>query len=152
MSSLRYSEKIIMRLTRHTLLALGSAMLALSASPLAAQQELPLQVTRGFDAYIAFPDTLIPVLAGVTDKASADASAPQLRQQLEKLYELRTGLQGITSLSPAQQKLVKSRYEKQMRVRWGEVYSHIFRLQNAKCYGSAEFSQVFRLMCMMLLK
>ncbi len=134
------------------MLALVSAVVMLSAVPLAAQQELPLQMTRGFDAYIAFPDTLIPVLAGVTDKASADAAAPQLRKQLEKLYELRTGLQGITKLSPAQQKLVKSRYEKQMRERWGEVYTHIFRLQNTKCYGSAEFTQVFRLMCMMLLK
>lgn len=129
----------------------GTALL--TAVPLsAAETALPPHVTQGFEAYIAYPDSLLPVLESVQDTASAEAAVPSLRQQLEKLYDVRSGLQGINSLSAEQQMSIRQHYEKRMRQRWGAVYEQIFRLQNVKCYRSQNFSRMFRLLCMMLQK
>lgn len=130
-----------------------SSAALLTAAPLSADEaSLPPRVVQGFEAYIAYPDSLLPVLESVQDTASAEAAVPQLRRQLEKLYDVRSGLQGISTLSAEQQKSIKRRYETRMRQRWGAVYEQIFRLQNAECYRSRNFSQMFRLLCMMLQK
>ena len=124
--------------------------LLLSAAPVSAQEALPTHITNLFDAYVKLPDTLVPVLRNVNDKASATAEAPKLRAELEKLYQIRESLKKVSSLTPQQNELVRNRYEQTMREQWGKVYSEMFRLQREKCYGSPEFSRLYRIMCMML--
>lgn len=123
----------------------------LSAAPLAAAQEpLPSHITHLFDSYVKLPESLVPVLRSVNDKSGATAAAPELRAELEKLYAIRESLKKVSSLTPQQNELVRNRYEQVMREQWGKVYTEVFRLQREKCYGSAEFTRLFRIMCMML--
>ncbi len=121
-----------------------------AAEPAAAVSTLPAEMVQAFEAYIALPDTLEPALLAAQDKASADAAAPQLRQALEKLYDTRTQMQAVKTLTPEQSQEVQQRYALPMRRQWGRVYAQVFRLQKAQCYGSAAFAENFRLMCMML--
>lgn len=122
----------------------------LSAAPLAAQESLPSHITNLFDSYVKLPDSLVPVLRSVNDKDGATAAAPKLRAELEKLYAIRESLRKVSSLTPRQNELVRNRYEQAMREQWGKVYTEMFRLQREKCYGSAEFTRLYRIMCMML--
>lgn len=122
----------------------------LSAAPLAAQESLPSHITNLFDSYVKLPDSLVPVLRSVNDKEGATAAAPKLRAELEKLYAIRESLRKVSSLTPWQNELVRNRYEQAMREQWGKVYTEMFRLQREKCYGSAEFTRLYRIMCMML--
>ncbi len=122
----------------------------LSAAPLAAQDSLPSHITNLFDSYVKLPDSLVPVLRSVNDKDGATAAAPKLRAELEKLYAIRESLRKVSSLTPQQNELVRNRYERAMREQWGKVYTEMFRLQREKCYGSAEFTRLYRIMCMML--
>ena len=122
----------------------------LSAAPLAAQDSLPSHITNLFDSYVKLPDSLVPVLRSVNDKDGATAAAPKLRAELEKLYAIRESLRKVSSLTPRQNELVRNRYERAMREQWGKVYTEMFRLQREKCYGSAEFTRLYRIMCMML--
>ncbi len=122
----------------------------LSAAPLAAQDSLPSHITNLFDSYVKLPDSLVPVLRSVNDKDGATAAAPKLREELEKLYAIRESLRKVSSLTPRQNELVRNRYEQAMREQWGKVYTEMFRLQREKCYGSAEFTRLYRIMCMML--
>lgn len=122
----------------------------LSAAPLAAQEALPSHITNLFDSYVKLPDSLVPVLRSVNDKDGATAAAPKLRAELEKLYDIRESLRKVSSLTPRQNELVRNRYEQAMREQWGKVYTEMFRLQREKCYGSAEFTRLYRIMCMML--
>ena len=122
----------------------------LSAAPLAAQDSLPSHITNLFDSYVKLPDSLVPVLRSVNDKDGATAAAPRLRAELEKLYAIRESLRKVSSLTPQQNELVRNRYEQAMREQWGKVYTEMFRLQREKCYGSAEFTRLYRIMCMML--
>lgn len=122
----------------------------LSAAPLAAQDSLPSHITNLFDSYVKLPDSLVPVLRSVNDKDGATAAAPKLRAELEKLYAIRESLRKVSSLTPRQNELVRNRYEQAMREQWGKVYTEMFRLQREKCYGSAEFTRLYRIMCMML--
>lgn len=122
----------------------------LFAAPIVAQEVLPSHITDLFDSYVKLPDTLVPVLRSTNDKASATAAAPKLRAELEKLYAIRESLKKVSSLTPQQNELVRNRYEQAMRERWGKVYDEMFRLQREKCYGSAEFTRLYRIMCMML--
>ena len=122
----------------------------LSAAPLAAQESLPSHITNLFDSYVKLPDSLVPVLRNVNDKDGATAAAPKLRAELEKLYAIRESLRKVSSLTPRQNELVRNRYEQAMREQWGKVYTEMFRLQREKCYGSAEFTRLYRIMCMML--
>lgn len=137
--------------SRRIALFLFASALMLSVSH-AAEPALPGRLEQAFESYISYPSTLVPVLESVQDQASADAAAPRLRREIERLYDLRSGLQGITSLTPDQQVVIKTRYERSMREQWGKVYEQIFRLQKARCYQSRDFSQLFRLLCMMLQK
>lgn len=122
----------------------------LSAAPLSAQDSLPSHITNLFDSYVKLPDSLVPVLRSVNDKDGATAAAPRLRAELEKLYAIRESLRKVSSLTPQQNELVRNRYEQAMREQWGKVYTEMFRLQREKCYGSAEFTRLYRIMCMML--
>lgn len=122
----------------------------LSAAPLSAQDSLPSHITNLFDSYVKLPDSLVPVLRSVNDKDGATAAAPRLRAELEKLYAIRESLRKVSSLTPRQNELVRNRYEQAMREQWGKVYTEMFRLQREKCYGSAEFTRLYRIMCMML--
>lgn len=122
----------------------------LSAAPLSAQDSLPSHITNLFDSYVKLPDSLVPVLRSVNDKDGATAAAPKLRAELEKLYAIRESLRKVSSLTPQQNELVRNRYEQAMREQWGKVYTEMFRLQREKCYGSAEFTRLYRIMCMML--
>ncbi len=122
----------------------------LSAAPLAAQDSLPSHITNLFDSYVKLPNSLVPVLRSVNDKDGATAAAPKLRAELEKLYAIRESLRKVSSLTPRQNELVRNRYEQAMREQWGKVYTEMFRLQREKCYGSAEFTRLYRIMCMML--
>lgn len=122
----------------------------LPAAPLSAQDSLPSHITNLFDSYVKLPDSLVPVLRSVNDKDGATAAAPRLRAELEKLYAIRESLRKVSSLTPQQNELVRNRYEQAMREQWGKVYTEMFRLQREKCYGSAEFTRLYRIMCMML--
>ncbi len=116
----------------------------------AAETVIPADVDKAFSNYVALPDTLIPILAEVKDKASADAAADKLYNELTKVYDTRSELQKIANLPPEVAEQLKQKYEKEMRTRWGEVYHHIFRLQKVRCYDSMSFFKQFRTLCMML--
>lgn len=124
----------------------------LSAAPVFAQETLPAHITELFEAYVTLPNTLVPVLKSATDKESADKAAPRLREELKKLYGVRESLQKVSSLTPQQNEQVRKLYEKEMREQWGKVYEEMFRLQRNRCYGSAEFAGVYKIMCLMLNK
>lgn len=136
-----------------TRVVISAVTALLSAATVSAQEEaLPQTVTELFEAYIALPDTLVPVLKSAKDKQSAAAAAPGLLEELKKLYGVREALQKVSSLSPRQSELVREKYEKPMRERWGAVYAEMFRLQKNRCYGSEEFSKMYKIMCLMLNK
>lgn len=129
-----------------------SGFVLLAFAPLCAQEALPAHITEAFEAYIALPDTLVPVLQSARDTESATAAAPQLLSELKKLYAIRESLQKVPSLTTRQNELVRGKYEEVMRKRWGAVYEEMFRLQQNRCYSSAEFARMYKIMCMMLNK
>lgn len=134
-----------------TLLCLLTAWAAALSLPLAAQDTaLPQQITQAFEQFICVTEALEPVLAGVTDKATADAAAPKLHEQLDAVYRSREELQGITALSAEQSALVQQQYARRMREGWARVYAHIFRLQKAQCFHSEAFTKEFGNLNMML--
>lgn len=114
--------------------------------------ELPPAVDAAFRRYIALPDALLPVLEGVRDKQSAELAAKDLQALLPRVYEARRELSGIESLTSGEQRIARERYEQVMRMRWGKVFNHIFRLQRARCYGSPIFFKHFNTLCVMLEK
>ena len=116
----------------------------------AAETGIPADVDKAFANYVALPDTLVPILAGVKDRASADAAADKLYAELTKVYDTRSELQKIANLPPEVAQRLKQKYDKEMRTRWGEVYHHIFRLQKVRCYDSMPFFTQFHTLCMML--
>lgn len=140
-----------MNLSRIALL-LMMGLVPATAESTTEQNSLPAHIGQAFEDYIAYPGELVPILASVQNQETADAAVVPLRRQLEKLYDLKSGIQGIQSLTPSQQVLVKTLYERRMREQWGEVFKQIFRLQTEKCYQSREFSRMFRVLCMMLQK
>lgn len=138
----------MMMLRPHLCLPLTAAVLCLPAA--AQEQALPPQIASVFDTYTALPDVLLPPLRAAKDKASADAAAPQLKAALEKLYDARTQMQTLTSLSPAEKEAVEKHYGLKMRQQWGKVYEEMFRIQKEKCFGSAEFGKLYSIMGLML--
>ncbi|MCQ2364006.1 MAG: hypothetical protein MJ051_00430 [Akkermansia sp.] len=120
-------------------------------SPTAAQETaLPQEMSQAFERFIDITEALEPVLAGVTDKATADAAAPKLHEQLDAVYRSREALQSIPSLSAEQSALVQKQYARRMREGWAQVYAHIFRIQKAQCYHSESFTKEFGNLNMML--
>lgn len=116
----------------------------------AAESAIPAEVDKAFSDYIALADTLAPILASAQDKVSADAAADQLFAELPKVYDVRSALHSIQDLPPEAAATIKTKYEAEMRTRWGEVYRHLFRLQKARCYDSIPFFKQFHTLCMML--
>lgn len=128
-----------------------TAALATLCAPLAAQEAaLPPAMAQAFERFIDVTEALEPVLASVTDKATADAAAPKLHEQLEAVYQSRDALQGINALTAEQSAKVQQQYARRMREGWARVYAHIFRIQKAQCYHSEAFTKEFGNLNMML--
>lgn len=132
----------------HKIAPLGITIMACAAAT--AQAQLPDNVCQAFEAYIASAEQLAPVLKGVTDKESADASTEPMKKAMTSVYHAHNGMRSIQSLTPAQTELVRQQYEQRMREQWGNVYEQIFRLNKTNCYQSPSFSKLFHVMCMML--
>ena len=113
---------------------------------------LPAAVADAFDSYTQLPGILVPQLQKVQDTPSADAAAEPLKNALPQVYEVREKLHKMPRLTPSQNQQVRLQYENKMRKEWARMYAEISRLQNARCYQSARFAEVFRLMCMMIEK
>lgn len=131
---------------------LGSIFFISTALCATASDVLPASVADAFSSYAALPGKLVPHLQKAKDKASADAAAEDLRQALTEVYATREKLHNIPQLTPEQNQAVRRTYEKQMRTGWGGVYKEIDRLKKNRCYQSAEFADIFHLMCMMIEK
>ena len=129
-----------------------SCFLLLSAVSVQAQDALPRQITEAFDAYVALPQSLVPVLKSASDKQSADAAAVRLLPELKKLYGIRDALRKVNALTPQQNEVIRRKYERDMREQWGLVYTEMFRLQQNRCYGSNDFAKLYKLMCLLLNK
>lgn len=126
------------------LLAAGSVALAAPAAV------LPGAVTQAFEAYTALPGKLVPLLEKAQDKASATAVACELQNAMPAIYKSRELLHNMPRLTAAQNQQVRSQYGRRMREEWARMYEQIGRLRNERCYQSAEFAEVFHLMCMMI--
>lgn len=136
------------------LLNIATLFFLLSAAPLSAAEtaELPAEIAQAFETYVNFTDTLLPALQSVKNQETANAAAPQLRAALQQLYDIRNQLKGITELSDAQKAVVEQRYARRMREQWGKVYSEINRLQQARCFYSGEYAELFHALELMLNK
>ncbi len=131
---------------------LSLSALALGLVPLVQAQAIPAKVDAAFAAYAALPSQLVPILSGVTDKASADTAAPRLQAALPSVYDARTALHHIPTLSQQETQLVQLKYEKQLRQEWGKLFEQIYRLQRQQSYGSIAFFKQFQTLCLMLEK
>lgn len=112
--------------------------------------ELPAAVQQAFETYVDLPGQLIPSLRKAQDTESATQIAPQLKAALPAIYQARDLLHNMPRLTPSQNQQVRTRYGQRMREEWAGMYEQISRLKNARCYQSAEFAEVFHLMCMMI--
>lgn len=117
---------------------------------LSTQAAIPSDLQQTFENYIALAREIEPILAGATDKQTADDSALALYDILPKVYEARTVLQKIENLTPELQAELVEKYGKTMQTEWGKVYEQIFRLEKVNCYHSLSFFKQFRALCMML--
>ena len=123
---------------------------AVALVPAMVQAAIPTDIDKAFAAYTQLPEQLLPVLQNVKDKESADKSADALNAVLPQLFDLRTELTKITTLSPEVSAEVVRKYSNAMRQNWGKVYEEIFRLQKQRCYNSLSFFKQFQVLCMML--
>lgn len=114
--------------------------------------ELPAEVADAFATYAALPGKLIPHMQQAQDKESADAAAASLNKALPAIYAARDKLHKMPRLSTQQNQQVRLVYGQRMREEWARMYEEITRLQNARCYQSATFAEVFHLLCMMIEK
>lgn len=112
--------------------------------------ELPAAVKQAFETYTALPGKLVPLLQKAKDTQTATQAAPQLKAALPAIYQARDLLHNMPRLTPSQNQQVRTRYGQRMREEWAGMYEQISRLKNARCYQSAEFAEVFHLMCMMI--
>lgn len=117
-------------------------------NPLAAA--LPPAMSEAFEAYIALPDALAPILSSVQDRETADTAAAPLHQQLSTIHRAGEQLQRIGELSAEEKRELEQRYARRMREQWARVYAEIFRLQKVQCYSSPAFIKEFGIMTMML--
>ena len=115
-----------------------------------AHASIPVGIDRAFSDFTTLPDELLPVLEGVTDRDSAENATEKLNNLLPKVYDARTAMQRITSLSADVKAEVIKKYGKEMQTNWGKVYEQIFRLQQVRCYNSLSFFKQFHALCMML--
>lgn len=112
--------------------------------------ELPAAVQQAFETYTALPGKLLPSLQKAQDKGSATQAAQQLKTALPAIYQAREMLHNMPRLTPHQNQQVRTRYGHRMREEWAGIYEQISRLKAARCYQSAEFAEVFHLMCLMI--
>ncbi len=131
---------------------LPSLALALALVPLVEAQVVSPQVDAAFASYAALPAKLVPVLEQAQSKETADAAAPALQALLPQVYDARSALHAIASLSAEETRQVQQKYEQQLRREWGKLFEQIFRLQKAQCYGSVPFLKQFHTLCLMLEK
>ncbi|MGN0865369.1 MAG: hypothetical protein ACI4P8_04415 [Akkermansia sp.] len=111
---------------------------------------LPPTMSEAFEAYIALPDALAPILNSVQDRETADAAAAPLHQQLSDIHRAGEQLQRIGELSAEEKREIEQRYAQRMREQWARIYAEIFRLQKVQCYSSPTFIKEFGIMTMML--
>ncbi|MBR5887366.1 MAG: hypothetical protein IKZ07_04060 [Akkermansia sp.] len=114
------------------------------------QAAIPPAVDHAFSEYTELPTELLPILASVTDRDSADEAAEKLNAMLPRVYDTRSSIARIQTLSPSVKQELLQKYEVKMRENWGSVYEHIFRLQKYRCYNSLAFFKQFHALCMML--
>lgn len=126
---------------------LGLSIPAVCAAP---ATELPAAVQQAFDSYTALPARLVPLMQKAQDATSATAVAGELKAALPAIYETREQLHNMPQLTPTQAQLVRTRYGQRMREEWARMYEQISRLKAARCYQSADFAEVFHLLCMMI--
>lgn len=112
--------------------------------------ELPADVRQAFEMYTALPGKLLPSLQKAQDTESATQAAQQLKAVLPAIYQAREQLHNMPRLTPHQNQQVRTRYGYRMREEWAGMYEQISRLKAARCYQSAEFAEVFHLMCLMI--
>lgn len=112
--------------------------------------ELPVAVQQAFETYTALPGKLIPILQKAQNTTSATQVAPQLKAALPAIYQARDLLHHMPQLTPTQNQLVRTSYGQRMREAWAGMYEQISRLKAERCYQSAEFAEIFHLMCMMI--
>ena len=96
------------------------------------------------------PGALMPVLQKAQDTETATQAAPQLKAALPAIYQARDLLYNMPQLTPTQNQQVRTRYGQRMREEWAGMYEQISRLKTVRCYQSAEFAEVFHLMCLMI--
>ncbi len=137
-------------------LALSAPAWALALAPLVAVQalagEISPEVDAAFARYAALPSKLLPVLAQAKSQESADAAAPALYELLAEVYDARSALRRIPSLSAEETQQVQQKYERQLRQDWGKLFEEIYRLQRTRCYESLPFFKQFQTLCLMLEK
>lgn len=112
--------------------------------------ELPAAVQQAFETYTSLPGKLVPLLQQARDTESATQVAPRLKAALPAIYEARDLLHNMPQLTPDQNQEVRTRFGLRMRREWAGMYEQISRLKAARCYQSADFADVFHLMCMMI--
>lgn len=100
--------------------------------------------------YVGFPSELVPVLASAKDGSSAEAAAPQLEALLPRLFALREQIKKLPVPDAETAKALENAYGLQMRMKWGEVFQEIYRLQAAACFHSENFQKSFTTMCLIL--
>lgn len=126
----------------------GSSAAEQPAAP--AEQPLSPELSKVFEEYVALPSALVPILESVQDYDSAEAAAPKLHEQLDRIYRAQESMSAITSLSAAESAAVQARYAAPMRREWGRVFEQIFRLRRTQCYHAPAFTSEFGYMNMML--
>lgn len=114
----------------------------------AAELSAPLQ--DAFESYCALAETLTPILGSVQDRATADAAAPKLHAELNRIAETYDKLKVAKDLTEPQKQEIEKRYATRMRTEWGKLYSEMFRLNRVQCYRCPAFAKEYGNMNMML--
>lgn len=104
------------------------------------QQEAFLQAQN---ALLQCMEELQPILAGVTDRNTADATAPEVREQAEKMKLVRQQAVALGTPSPQTAKYVKKACQKRQKALIDGVFEPLLDLlmMEPPCYGSVELEQ-----------
>lgn len=124
--------------------------LALCAPAWSQTEAIPLDIDSIFSRYCQIAHDVLPILKGVTDKASADAAAPLLEKQMVPLFLLKKEFANLKTLPAGSEAAISKKYERPMRESWGNVYAEIFRLQKAQGFASIAFARQLQAYCTLL--
>lgn len=105
---------------------------ATPAAQPAATPESDAAAEKLFDKFIAISDEMSKLTASITDKATADAAAPELMKLMEKLQALQAENPNMPDPSPA---LLEKLMPKLMEM-GAKSYQDMLRITQAECYGS----------------